>query len=150
MKAILFIVNVLFFVSCNQSGKIDPEQLKQEVINADKAMSEQVARKGFNNSILTYADSNIVKLEDGRLPVIGKMAFAASYNKDNDIKTISWSPVDAAVANSGELGYSWGNWKFVAKDTVYYGNYFTLWKKQADGNWKVLLDGGNNTPKPVE
>ena len=27
-------------------------------------------------------------------------------------------------------------------------NYFTVWKKQGDGSWKVKLDGGNNTPKP--
>lgn len=147
MKKIIIIAAV-FMVGCGEAKETDPDQLKQEVIMADKAMSDLAATAGFNSSILAYADSNIVKLDDGRLPIIGKEAFAASFNKDKDVKTIFWSPVNAEVARSGELGYSWGNWKFIAKDTVFYGNYFTVWKKQSDGNWKVALDGGNNTPKP--
>lgn len=147
MKKIIIIAAV-FIVGCRQAKEADPDQLKQEVIQADKTMSGLAATAGFNSSILAYADSNIVKLNDGQFPIIGKTAFAASFNTDKDVKTISWSPVNAEVARSGELGYSWGNWKFIAKDTVFYGNYFTVWKKQSDGNWKVALDGGNNTPKP--
>ncbi|MDZ7647191.1 MAG: hypothetical protein U5K54_08435 [Cytophagales bacterium] len=147
MMRTILILAVLLCSGCKQQ-EITPEQLKQQIIDADNAMSRLALEEGFNNSILTYADSNIVKLGEGRFPVIGKEAFEASYNKDNDIKTISWIPVDAAVAHSGELGYSWGNWKLVAQDTVYFGNYFTLWKKQTDGSWKVLLDGGNSTPNP--
>lgn len=148
MKAMPIMIGLLALFSCNRQKENNPQEMKQQIIQADKAMSEQAAKDGFNNSILAYADSNIVKLEDGRFPITGKTAFAASFNKDNDVKTISWNPVNAEVAGSGELGYTWGNWKFIAKDTVFYGNYFTVWKKQQDGNWKVVLDGGNNTPKP--
>ena len=59
---------------------------------------------------------------------------------------MTWEPVKAEVARSGELGYSWGNWKFVKTDTTFYGNYFTVWKRQKGGKWKVALDGGNSTP----
>lgn len=147
MKNIL-IITAVFIVGCGEVKEAAPDQLKQTVMEADKTMSNLAATAGFNSSILAYADSNIVKLNDGQFPIIGKTTFAASFNKDKDVKTISWNPVNAEVARSGELGYSWGNWKFITKDTVYYGNYFTVWKKQTDGNWKVALDGGNNTPKP--
>jgi len=33
-------------------------------------------------------------------------------------------------------------------DTVIYGVYVSIWKKQKDGSWKYILDGGNTTPKP--
>ena len=111
-------------------------------------MNDMATKEGFNNAILYYADSNLVKFEDTQFPIIGKAAFAASFDKNQDIKTISWKPVNAEIAQSGDLGYTWGNWKFSTKDTTYYGNYFTAWKKQKDGTWKVTLDGGNNTPKP--
>jgi len=107
-----------------------------------------MAKEGFNAAILYYADSNIVKFESNQLPIIGKAALAASFDKNKDIKTLSWKPEKAEVASSGDIGYTWGNWKFVVKDTTYYGNYFTAWKKQPRGNWKVSLDGGNNTPRP--
>lgn len=148
MRTIPVMLSFLALFSCSQQPGNDPGKMKQQIIQADKAMSELAAKDGFNSSLLAYADNNIVKLDDGRFPIIGRTAFAASFNKDNDVKTISWNPVNAEVAGSGELGYTWGNWKFNAKDTVFYGNYFTVWKKQPGGNWKVLLDGGNNTPKP--
>lgn len=148
MKIVLIAASFLISPGCSLPEKNTSEELKQQIINADKLMCEMAARNGFNNSILFYADNNIVKLSEGKLPIIGKAAFAASYDTNSDVKTISWTPVNAKVSESGELGYTWGNWKFIANDTVFYGNYFTVWKKQSDGNWKVVLDGGNTTPKP--
>jgi ketosteroid isomerase-like protein len=144
---ISFIFIALFLISCSQH-KTNTEQQKQEMIKTDMAMNTMAAKEGFNTAILYYADSNIVKFESNQLPVIGKAALAASFDKDQDTKTLSWKPEKAEVALSGDIGYTWGYWKFVAKDTTYYGNYFTAWKKQPDGNWKVSLDGGNNTPRP--
>src|SRR5690606_26816421 len=110
--------------------------------------SKLASQVGFNNVLLSVADSTFVKLGNGQLPIVGRTAFANSFDKNKDIKTITWYPVNAEVAKSGELGYSWGNWQFITQDTTYYGNYVTIWKKQSDGSWKMLLDGGNSTPKP--
>ena len=146
MKSKLIVI-ILFFMSCQQH-RSNVEQEKEEMIKADMAMNDMAIKEGFNNAILFYADTNIVKFQGQEFPVIGKAAFEKSFDKNSDIKTISWKPVNAEVAQSGDLGYTWGNWKLIAKDTTYYGNYFTAWKKQKDGSWKVTLDGGNATPKP--
>lgn len=143
-----FIIIAVIFISCNQ--KTSSNNGGQELISADSAMNEMAAKEGFNTAILFYADTNIVKFEGQRLPVIGKAAFEKSFDKNKDVKAISWKPVNAEVAESGDLDYTWGNWKLVATDTTYYGNYFTAWKKQKDGQWKVALDRGNATPKPEQ
>lgn len=145
MKALILLAAC--FISCNQNKNIGQHN-KQDLITADSAMNEMAAKEGFNAAILFYADTNIVKFEGNQLPIIGKAAFAKSFDIHSDTKTISWKPVNVEVAQSGDLGYTWGNWKLVAGDTTYYGNYFTAWKKQKDGSWKVALDGGNSTPKP--
>ena len=142
---ILFAIFCLVFVSCNENNI---EKNKRELINADIAMSNLAMKGGFNHSIFLNADTNIVKFQENRLPLIGKNKFAVIFEKNADIKTLSWKPVGADVAASGDLGYTWGNWKYLAPDTAYYGNYFTAWKKQKDGRWKVALDGGNSSPKP--
>ena len=142
---ILFAIFCLVFVSCNENNI---EKNKQELINADIAMSNLAMKEGFNHSIFLNADTNIVKFQENRLPLIGKNKLAVILEKNADIKTLSWKPVGADVAASGDLGYTWGNWKYQAPDTAYYGNYFTAWKKQKDGSWKVALDGGNSSPKP--
>jgi ketosteroid isomerase-like protein len=56
------------------------------------------------------------------------------------------------VASSGDLAYSYGVYEFRSKGkdgkpTVENGKYTTVWKKQSDGRWKVVLDMGNASPK---
>jgi ketosteroid isomerase-like protein len=62
---------------------------------------------------------------------------------------ISWQPTRAEVARSGELGYTTGTYQMTFKDPAGKtisdkGKYVTVWKKQADGSWKVLLDTFNS------
>ena len=57
----------------------------------------------------------------------------------------------ADISSSGDLGYTYGTFEFRSKDkdgkpTVDYGKYTSIWKKQADGSWKVALDMGNSSP----
>ncbi len=136
------------FWACNEQNQNRTDQFKQQIIVADKDASNLASEIGFNNALLSVADSSFVKLGNGQLSIIGKTAFANSFDKNNDIKTITWHPINAEVARSGELGYSWGNWQFKTQDTTYYGNYVTIWKKKEDGKWKMILDGGNSTPYP--
>lgn len=58
---------------------------------------------------------------------------------------IEWHPDQVAVARSGELGYISGTYISTFKDASGKpasdkGKYLTVWKKQGDGSWKVLLD----------
>lgn len=104
---------------------------------------------GFSKALLQYADADFVKLNNGVEPLIGREKYAKFVESNGTTKLISWRPYKVEVAASGELGYTWGYWEYDG-DSVQYGNYFTVWKKQADGNWKMLLDGGNDTPKPAD
>lgn len=146
MKILITPLFLIVAFSCSRHP--DTEHLKNEIIKTDRAMSDLAVKEGFLNSILFYADENIVKLNEGAFPVIGKKQFQETFANKPGPKTLTWEPVNAEAAESGDFGYSWGNWKFILKDTVIYGNYFTLWKKQKDGKWKVALDGGNTTPPP--
>ncbi len=144
MKKFLPVVVLLF--SCNKQPTDISKQATAEIINADKAMSDMAAKEGFHKTLLLYADDSVVKPQEGQLPVIGKQSLIKYWADKDETKNISWSPYKAEASRSGELGYTLGNWKFVTKDTTLYGNYYTIWKKQNDGTWKFVVDGGNNTP----
>jgi len=71
---------------------------------------------------------------------------------DDKNNRLTWSPVGADISASSDLGYTWGSYEFRAKGKdgsakVEHGKYLTVWKKQADGNWKVAVDMGNAGPK---
>lgn len=142
------LLGFLTLFSCSQPANPDPSTMAKEIESADKAMSQLAGEIGFNNAVLQYADSSIVKLSEGKPPIQGISAFSDSYDHEKDIKTISWTPSYAEVAKSGELGYTWGTWTLNDPDTVLYGKYFTVWKKNAENKWKVVLDGGNGTNPP--
>lgn len=141
------IVFCLAFAAC------DPVDLKTKAVEgimaADKAMCKRAGEIGFNRALAEYACDGFVKLNNGGFPDEGKLAFVEKIAAMKPNTNVIWEPLDAEASKSGDLGYSWGNWKFVLPDTTYYGNYVTVWKKDTDGKWKMLLDGGNDTPKPM-
>jgi ketosteroid isomerase-like protein len=69
-------------------------------------------------------------------------------------RTLFWEPIVADVSSSGDLGYTMGpaSLKDSAKGDVpiWYGFYFSIWKRQKDGDWKVAVDIGTSSTNVVE
>jgi ketosteroid isomerase-like protein len=63
---------------------------------------------------------------------------------------LEWVPVTGDVARAGDLGYTTGPWvrseRKPGGKPLAYGWYFTVWKEQVDGAWKVAADIGTTTP----
>ena len=67
----------------------------------------------------------------------------------SDLRLV-WEPRVGDIAMSGDLGYLTGPTETRRSDTVTrHGNYFSVWKKQADGRYKVILDVGASVPEKV-
>ena len=145
MRSFLLILLVVLG-ACKEADR--SKQAAEEILAADKNMNALASTIGFNKALLQYADDSVIKPNDGHLPIIGKQALEVEW-KDKPANTnISWRAIRAGASVAGDMGYSFGYWKFTTKDTMLYGNYCTVWKKQKDGAWKFVFDGGNNTPKP--
>lgn len=148
LKKIVIVLISYILTGCTSKTEVNTELLKKEIADADRSMSGLAAKEGFNAALGKYAADDFVKFSGGGHPVIGKKAFEEKFRDKPGPKTLSWEPVQTDVSIAGDLGYSWGNWKYVLPDTVLYGNYFTVWKRQPDNSWKMSLDGGNETPPP--
>ena len=63
---------------------------------------------------------------------------------------LDWRAQLTVLSASGDLGLSTGPWTRVAKATPdaakSYGQFFSVWQKQANGAWKVLIDHGVSHP----
>lgn len=69
---------------------------------------------------------------------------------------ISWKASKTEVAKSGELGYIYGTYQDSVQDpkggppTRDTGKIVEVWKKQADGNWKCIVDAySSDLPVPA-
>ena len=92
-----------------------------------------------------------VALGNGAAPLVGKVAIVKSANWSPKVYQLTWTPTDAVLGPSGDIGYTWGHFEGSSRDAagnpvVTSGRYITIWRKQADGNWKVVLDAGANEP----
>jgi ketosteroid isomerase-like protein len=148
MKAICPILAAFILMGCNRPQNNDPSIL----ITTDKAFSQMSADKGLNAAFIYYAADSVVKMREGKFPIIGKSEMTRIYHARPDSGMIlKWKPVRADISKSNDIGYTFGDWELYLKDrdTTLYGNYLSVWKKQTDGTWKYILDTGVNTPRPL-
>jgi ketosteroid isomerase-like protein len=92
-----------------------------------------------------------VTLSNGQAPVLGRAAIAAGATWAPDTYRLTWNPEGARLSPLGDMGFTWGHYTGHGKDrngnsVDNSGRYMTVWKKQADGSWKVELDASNNEP----
>jgi ketosteroid isomerase-like protein len=66
---------------------------------------------------------------------------------------LRWEPVLGNAAASGDLAYTVGRAVFIGKEadgkqSTDYVKYLTVWRRQVDGTWRYVTDGGNSNPGP--
>ena len=147
-KIIFFIVAPVFFVSCFRGTPKENNtdiDAKFEMIEADKDFSKLSEDKGVKAAFMEYIDSNGVLLRPNSMPFVGADAIDCISRENDTSYSMTWEPMGGSVAKSGDLGYTFGVYllKFKNKDSVQKGTYVSVWKKQADGKWKFIVDSGN-------
>jgi ketosteroid isomerase-like protein len=122
---------------------------KAELIAADSAFAAQAAKVGVYQAFMGVATPDTKLLsESGK----GFDAVKSGYKNTPATATLTWTPTEAEVSQGGDMGYTWGRYEYrdrpaSGKMTVETGTYVTIWRRQADGSWKVVLDGGEPDPK---
>jgi ketosteroid isomerase-like protein len=97
-----------------------------------------------------FAD-DAVTISNKQAAVIGHAAIAAAAAWNPKQYKLTWTPQGGQMLPAGDAGYTWGHYEGSALDVhgnavTTTGRYITLWKKQADGSWKVALDVSNEEP----
>lgn len=113
----------------------------------DRYYSTISEKKGRNAAFMAMFDSSAVMLIDNQMPIQGIKSISNHLKELNDHSfVLSWSPMHEYQSASADLGYTYGI--YLAKDkckgdTLEQGTYVTIWKKDNNGNWKAVLDTGN-------
>ncbi|MEI8273237.1 MAG: DUF4440 domain-containing protein [Paludibacter sp.] len=134
---------IVLFISCTSKQAVDTKSLT----DADRYYSSLSAEKGRNISFLALFDSAAVMLGPHHSPIEGHSAITKLLLSHTDTTyTLTWEPSFAKVAQSGELGYTYGIYKLTDRKTkklLEQGTYTTFWQKNTKGEWKAVLDTGN-------
>jgi ketosteroid isomerase-like protein len=152
----LFIFS-LFIYSCNEkpAHHLTKEQkaarmdsLKSDLLRTDIAFSQLSEEKGRNSAFIEYADSGATMLRRFSMPINGRDSIIGLFGRHPDSTIVlSWIPMYADVARSGDLGYTFGTYSITIKDDGKAekagGTYCTIWRKDQNNQWKYKLGTGN-------
>lgn len=125
------------------------------VRQADIAFAKRSVEVGFAKAFKEYADET-----EGLLygfegpPLVGSDAIFKGLGGDAPIRwTVDWKPTRWWGSKGGDMGVTAG--EYVRTPTtpdrpVLTGRYVTVWRKDASGQWKALVDIGEADPvKPA-
>lgn len=145
-------------LSPNGSATTAPNPLTDPTAKPGKMLlfdlEARFARDVLERGGVAFADwfaEDGVALGNGQAPVVGRVAIAKSAAWDPKVYQLTWTPTDGSMGPSGDIGYTWGHFEGHSKDAngnpiTTTGRYITIWRKQPDGNWKVVMDAGANEP----
>src|SRR5438034_8113101 len=153
MKTLIWLMaSVLFLVLTVIAQKVDSPSALSSLVQTERAFASAAQEKGIREAFLLFiADDGILFRPTA---VNGK-----KWMQDNPVPasntrpSLVWRPIFADVSEAGDLGYTTGPWEFKQdindKQPAAYGNFITVWKRQADGSWKFALDLGITNPQPA-
>ncbi len=110
-----------------------------------EAKFQQAVKEGGGAAFASWFAPDGVALNNGKPAVLGRASVAGQANWSPADYQLIWSPQGAQMGPSNDMGFTWGHYEGRSKDRngqpiVTEGRYMTVWKKLADGTWKVALD----------
>ncbi len=150
MKRTLAAATALFlaavFLPAHEPAAVDTEATKRAIRIADLEMAKAVSDRNLEKFNTLVADDAVFF---GRDVSRGREAVAKAWLPlfTDPSMFLKWQPNEVQVSASGDLGYSIGTYERMSKDpagrpTSATGTYVSIWRKQADGRWRAVLDIG--------
>ena len=118
------------------------------IVQNEYAFVRATAKLGVRDGFLQYFDKQAITFAPK--PVNGYDYYT---NRKPDPTRLDWYPSFALVSASGDFGVDTGPWtaRYTrhGKPQEAYGEWLSIWYRDAAGQWKVLFDGGVDHDKPA-
>ena len=117
----------------------------EDVIQVEHDFAKDSVATGVKKSFLRFVAPDGVIFRPKPVPALATLE--ADEDDSPSDGFLDWWPVMAGVSSSGDLGFSVGPWyQHLTKPPAnypadVYGYYCTIWRRQADGSLKFVVDG---------
>lgn len=142
----IWILATVLLLSCTAHAQTPV----QEMVQTEHAFARMAAEKNTRDAFMAYIADDGLLFRPGA--VNGKRWMLDHPLPPSDKRPLlAWQPILAMMARAGDLGFTTGPWQ--AKEDIKdekasaYGHFVTVWKKQADGSWKFVVDLGISHPQ---
>lgn len=126
----------------------DNATLVAQVTAAETAFARSMADRDLAAFARWVAD-DAVFVNNGTPVLTGKAAIVAHWARfyEKPAAPFSWAPELVAVLPSGQLAQSLGPVR--GPDGAVFAYFYSTWRREADGGWRVVLDNGYRVQCPA-
>ena len=143
---------VLVLLSTATLAGQTPEALPQaltQMIETERAFAARALMIGWKQAFIEYFAPDALGFDQGQVG-LARDQLAKAPDPPPDLQLI-WEPRFGDISGGGDLGYLTGPVRNVRASRdggkPRYSNYTSVWKRQRDGSFKVVMDVGINTPR---
>ncbi len=134
---------------------VDLDAEGEALMQISRDWSDLVATGDLDAIMAGWADSAVM-MPPGLTALEGKAAIRGYLEAATQIPgfQISWEPVSVHVASGGDMAYMIERNVTVVNDALgnpvtTYGKVVTVWRRDAAGSWKNVVDMWNEVPPPA-
>ncbi|WP_128545286.1 YybH family protein [Larkinella soli] len=125
----------------------DSAKVRSELLAFDNQFIKALEKNGPEATYRLHLSPQARVYRMGRQPFTERPAIDSLLKRP---ETVQFDPLNASVAPSGDLGYVYGNTVVTTTESEKAvrraGNYLRIWKKDSQGQWKIVLDLINLEP----
>jgi ketosteroid isomerase-like protein len=152
MKQIpVWLAMAVLLSACNLSFRKNDERIKalSKMQQTDVDFAQMANQQGYRKAFLAYMEEDAILLRDNHMPIIGADAVQYVSSINDSSFSISWEPIGGDVSEAGDMGFTYGTYLLKTETEKQEGTYITIWRRQKDGSWKYVLDGGTQGLEPA-
>lgn len=118
----------------------------QQVVAAERAFAARAQVVNARQAFAEYFAPDAILFAPFARPAFPRLREAPDWAVN-----IQWRPVAAAISGTGDMGYTTGPSEYrraPGEAPVGFGHYTSVWQRQADGRFLVVIDVGIEHPVP--
>lgn len=142
----------MLLLSCQQT-KVDLKAEEATIMKTDSTWAALAAEGKEVDKIISYWADDAVVLPPGQPSVKGKEALRKFVEESKNIPgfSITWKSSEIHFSPDAKMAYMYGENLMSMNDSTgnkisIPGRGYTIWRKEADGSWKCIVDIWNNPP----
>ena len=146
MKKILLAATFISY-SAFAFAQTAPAQVNK-VVSAEEAFNKLVERKGIKDGFLSVADPEGIVFKPNAVKITDFYS-----NIDKQAGKLSWIPKFGRISANGDLAFTAGPYIYTngkSEDDKVFGDYVSVWRADAEGKLKLLIDLGIQHPEPEQ
>jgi ketosteroid isomerase-like protein len=135
------------FTGCTRPVDVDKERAALLAVDSEwmRSANDPAKFASFYDSTASFYAPGmpVVKGQESIREVYKQVASAPGFS-------LAWTVANSQIGASGDVAYLTGTYELKQDGGGEKGKYITVWKKQADGGWKVVEDifNPNESPPP--